>query len=90
MIKSLNLFDIKDESIVIERISVWFPFDPCPLEEIANDVMDNYILWSEADADVEYNEDEDLDSLLNNELSRLCENRIFNFDLNFPSGSQNM
>lgn len=92
MIKSLGFFETKDDSIVIERIPVWFPFDPCPLEEIANLMMDNYIVWSETEADTDFNEDGDVDAMLDNELSRLCENRTFNFNLNFSSSfsSQNV
>ncbi|OHS97140.1 hypothetical protein TRFO_36724 [Tritrichomonas foetus] len=74
MFKSLNIFQINDESIVIERISVWFPFDPCPLDEIAQIVANTYTQWSEVEGN------NDIDALLDSELSRLCESRLISID----------
>lgn len=83
MVKSFNLFEARHEdSVVIERIAVWFPFDPCPLDEMADFVSDNYIQWNELNE-----EDEDVNAILDQELSRLQQNHLFNFDITF---SQNV
>ena len=76
MFKSLNIFPITNENLVIERIAVWFPFDPCPLEEIGNMISSYYLQWS----DVEGNND--IDALLDSELSRLCETKLISISPN--------
>ena len=74
--QSLNVVDIGTQSVVIERISVWFPFDPCPLDEIKHLIDPFYVIWSECDDDPE-----DVDQLLDQELARVCQARLISMDV---------
>ena len=74
--QSLNVVDIGTQSVVIERISVWFPFDPCPLDEVKHLIDPFYVVWSECDDDPE-----DVDQLLDQELARVCQARLISMDV---------
>ena len=82
LFRSLNVVDIGPESFVIERISVWFPFDPCPLDEIAHLIDPFYVQWRDCDDDPE-----DVDQLLDQELARICQTRLITIDA-FDKSSQ--
>lgn len=69
LFRSLNIFPMEPEAIVIERIHVWFPFDPCPLEEIARIVQPFYIEWRSD------NDTDDIDGMLDRSLNQVCEMR---------------
>jgi hypothetical protein len=49
MFRSLQLTDHIQEASAFGRIAVWFPFDLCPLVEIAEIVADVSVLWNEPD-----------------------------------------
>ncbi|EAY04399.1 hypothetical protein TVAG_416970 [Trichomonas vaginalis G3] len=66
MFSNFGLIDYEPDQSVIERIQVWFPYDPCPLEEIAERVSSYYMQWGENA------EPGDVDAALENSLSRIC------------------
>jgi RNA polymerase I-specific transcription initiation factor RRN3 len=71
MFRRLGIIEAAPETVVIERIAVWFPFDPCPLAEIADLVGDRYVTWGEVEAD-----SDDVDNLLDQALGRVCQRRV--------------
>ena len=74
MFSSLGLVDYDVEEIQIDRINVWFPFDPCPLDELKERVQPIYMEWGEEA------EPGDMDSVLDQSLNKICASRGISFD----------
>lgn len=74
MIRTFDFLDIKNGVLVIDRISAWYPFDPCVIDSLSSFIEPHYINWSDEpfpdDDDVD-----DIDALLDNELSRVYRRR---------------
>ncbi|KAH0794813.1 RNA polymerase I-specific transcription initiation factor rrn3 [Histomonas meleagridis] len=71
MLSTLGCLTLTTGVVVIERISVWFPFDPCVLESMEKRIRAFYVVWSnEEDPEID-----NVDALLDNELSRVYERR---------------
>lgn len=69
MFSSLGNIEYEPDSSVIERISVWFPYDPCPLDEVSERVSSIYMQWGEVA------EPADVDAALELSLNRICASR---------------
>lgn len=73
MIKTYDFLNINNSMLVIDRISAWYPFDPCVLDTITPFVESSYINWS--NEPVIDDDADDIDTLLDNELSRAYRRR---------------
>lgn len=69
MFGSLGIVEYDPDNAVIDRIQVWFPYDPCPLDEVTERVEPIYMQWGEQ------TEPGDVDAALENSLSRICASR---------------
>ena len=74
MFGSLGIVEYDSDEITIDRIDVWFPYDPCPLEEIKAKVEPIYREWGEE------TEPGDIDSMLDQSLNKICSSRGISFD----------
>jgi RNA polymerase I-specific transcription initiation factor RRN3 len=63
--RNLGIVELGKENVVIEKIYVWFPFDPCQIEEIGSVVRPFYNEWGK----------DDVDLMLDQEWDRLCAKR---------------
>ena len=74
MFGQLGLVEYDPDEITIDRIDVWFPFDPCPLDEVKERVEPIYIEWGEEA------EPGDINAVLDQSLNKICLSRGFSFD----------
>jgi RNA polymerase I-specific transcription initiation factor RRN3 len=74
MFGSLGIVEYDPDEFIIDRIDVWFPFDPCPFEEVKARVDPIYKEWGEE------SEPADIDSMLDQSLSKICSSRGISLD----------
>ena len=74
MFGQLGLVEYDPDEITIDRIDVWFPFDPCPLDEVRERVEPIYIEWGEEA------EPGDINAVLDQSLNKICASRGISFD----------
>ena len=74
MFGQLDLVDYDPDEVTIDRIVVWFPFDPCPLDEVKERVEPIYIEWGDQA------EPGDFNAVLDQSLNKICLSRGFSFD----------
>jgi RNA polymerase I-specific transcription initiation factor RRN3 len=75
LFRALAVCEKVEETPAIGRIAAWFPFDPCPLEEIAMLVGDVYAVWALCDP-----ETDDIDAMLDCALAKICHDRLIAID----------
>jgi RNA polymerase I-specific transcription initiation factor RRN3 len=75
LFRAIAVCERVDETPAIGRIAVWFPFDPSPLEEIAELVRDEYAVWAQCDPDTD-----DIDAMLDSALARVCQDRLISIE----------
>ena len=63
-----------NNEVLIDKIEVWFPFDPCPLEDFSLKFQNNYRSWDELP------DTNDIDEILDFGLNKICKNRGIQFD----------
>jgi len=61
--------DLSSNEAYIDRIDVWFPFDPCGIDEISERVSPIYREWGDTQ------DLNDIDGILDHGIHRICANR---------------
>lgn len=79
LFESLQIVDHCGSTTSLDRISVWFPFDPCPLESLSEKISLFYNIWGEVE------EPKNINDALDISLSQICASRGITLESNLST-----